>query len=189
MQRLETEVVRISNADFYADLASVETEALRQLKEQAEAVESMVSYARRMVQGRLDTFSFDPVELGTDASSPNAEGVLLLSSAIVSGTTAPSGFGRFVDTTISDAQVDEVQEEIDTLVKVFSEEIRKEVSENTSESEVELAVYRRVEQELSEWRKVLFLAIDAIRAELVVRYRGDSAMVDELLAKVIGHQG
>lgn len=175
MQRLEFEVARVSNADFYADLAHISTEDLRQRKDEAEGVEEMVSYARRLIQGRLDTLGFDPNQLGVGQGAPDSAAVSRLSSAITSGTAAPAGYGRFVDTAISDAQVDDVEAEIVALMARFEAE--------GGGSDADALV--EVEHLLSDWRKALFLSIDAIRAELVVRYRGDASMVDDLLAKVI----
>ncbi len=175
MQRLESEVARVTNETFYADLAHLDIEVIRQRKEEAERVEEMVSYARRITQGRLDTLGFDPNQLQSVQGEPDSEAISRLSSAIGSGTTPQSGFGRFVDTSISDRQIDEVEEEISALMARFTEQ------EDGGDAEAML----KVEQMLSDWRRVLFLAIDAIRAELVVRYRGDASMVDDLIAKVL----
>ncbi|MDA8116274.1 MAG: hypothetical protein M0000_02605 [Actinomycetota bacterium] len=178
MEQLESDVKRVTDPSFRSGLEALTSDELRRRKEEAEAVETMVSYARRVVQGRLDTLQFDAQRLGAEA--PGGDAVTALSSAIGKNTIGERGFGRFVDANLEDAQVEEVEQ---ALRKMLASAEESQVSgDDASRTTSALAV---VEGEISRWRKELFVAIDAIRAELVVRYRGDSGMVDELLKKVI----
>ncbi len=178
MEQLESDVKRITDPAFRSGLEMLSAEELRRRKEEAEAVETMVSYARRVIQGRLDTLQFDAKRLGSDATTGDA--VTALSSAIGKNTVGEGGFGRFVDATLEDAQVEEVEQALKRLVAAAQhQEVRREAQPEPT------SALQAVESEISRWRKELFVAIDAIRAELVVRYRGDSAMVDELLNRVI----
>ena len=178
MEQLESDVKRITDPAFRSGLEALSADELRRRKEEAEAVETMVSYARRVVQGRLDTLQFDARRLGSDA--PTGDAVTALSSAIGKNTVAEGGFGRFVDASLEDAQVEEVEQALKRLVAAAEEKADEGGAAATATSALQA-----VEAEISRWRKELFVAIDAIRAELVVRYRGDAAMVDELLNRVI----
>lgn len=184
MQKLEAEVERICNPGFFKDLAPIATEILRARKEDAEAIEEMVSYARRIIQGRLDTFEFDPDELGLSMDQTDVEGINRLQNAIVSGTSPSSeNFGKFVDSSMSGSAIEEVESELADLLQTARTEAY--VGSPADSPEAELRALRSVEATVSGWRKKLFFAIDALRAELVVRYRDDSSMVDDLLAKVL----
>ena len=178
MEQLESDVKRITEPSYRSGLEALTSDELRRRKEEAEAVETMVSYARRVVQGRLDTLQFDAQRLGTE--TPATDAVTALSSAIGKNLAGERGFGRFVDTNLQDSQVEAVEQALRRMLATAeqSQNANDEISRATS-------ALSAVEAEISRWRKELFVAIDAIRAELVVRYRGDSGMVDELLKKVI----
>ena len=189
MPRLQSDVERVTADAFYADLSALETSELRRRKEEAEAVEGLVSYARRIVQGRLDTYRFDPAALGTNQGSLQEEGLSRLSNAIGSNAVGTAGFGRFVDVAMSSDQIGYVETELDAVFEEARRAAKSEGEASAEDADLELRVLRSVEVLLSNWRRALFRSIDAVRAELVVRYRGDATMVDNLLDKVIHPKG
>ncbi|MDA8196446.1 MAG: hypothetical protein M0019_04420 [Actinomycetota bacterium] len=159
------------------NLDSLPTEQLKATKRLAEEAEAKISFARRMIQGRIDTLELDPSRLGSGQSDIELSP---LKSAINS-QGAQSSFGRFVDADISQEQVDQVDDELSSLI---SEAIARMDSEQSNEVKEKLALVE-VEHYLSGLRKKAFSAIDAINAELVVRYRTEPAMVDSLLNRFL----
>lgn len=184
MQKLEAEVARVCDAGFFKDLSAMSTDVLRRRKDEAESVEAMVSYARRIIQGRLDTFAFDPNDLGLSSGETSDEGINKLKSAISSGTgtTSPS-LGKFVDSAITAEAIEEVESEISDLAIRFRQELSLEP--HVDSFDIDLEALHKTESILSQWRHSLFTSIDALRSELVIRYREDSTMVDNLLARVL----
>lgn len=183
MQNLEAEVVRVCSNAFVKDLSRISTENLRSRKEEAESVEDMVSYARRIIQGRLDTLEFDPSELGL-SDEADLEGITRLTNAIAGGTHRTSeNLGKFVDSKMSSSAIEDVDAEITELIERMRHD--EDLNGGSQGQVSEESYLRKTEALLSQWRQSLFASIDALRAELVVRYRDDDTMVDELLAKMI----
>ncbi len=158
-------------------LDSLPTEQLKATKKLAEETEVKISFARRMIQGRIDTLDLDPAQLGAAKSD---EEISLLKSAINS-QAGQSSFGRFVDADISQEQIDQVEGELSALIVEASARVKGEVSEEVREKQALI----EVEHYLSGLRKKVFAAIDVINAELVVRYRTEPAMVDSLLNRFL----
>ena len=159
------------------NLESLPTEQLKATKKLAEETEVKISFARRMIQGRIDTLGLDPSQLGTARS--DAE-ISSLKSAINS-QGGQSSFGRFVDADISQEQIDQVEDELSSLIL----ETASNASPSLSGQDREKSALVEVEHYLSGLRKKVFMAIDAINAELVVRYRTEPAMVDSLLNRFL----
>lgn len=186
MQRLESDIERILNVKFYTDLDSVSTEELRLRKKDAEAIEAMVSYARRITQGRMEIFEYDPTTLAAEGSSADAGAVDRLGDVITPNSGGrPISYGRFVDVSISQGQIDEVEAQLLELIAAARTQVSTTLEKPTPDSVIEFSSLNQVETKLSEWRKQLFMSIDAIHAELVVRYRDDGSIIDSLLNKVI----
>ena len=86
-----------------------------------------------------------------------------------------------MDADISQEQIEQVEEELTSLL---AEAVARMDGPSTTE-ENEQSALEEVEHYLSGLRKRVFTAIDAINAELVVRYRTEPAMVDSLLNRFL----
>ncbi len=159
------------------NLDSLLTEQLKAIKKLAEETEVKISFARRMIQGRIDTIGLDPSRLGQARS--DAE-ISPLTSAI-NTQAAQSSFGRFIDADISQEHIDQVENELSALI---AEAVNASEATGSDEEREKVALVE-VEHYLSGLRKKVFIAIDAINAELVVRYRTEPAMVDSLLNRFL----
>ena len=155
--------------EFVADLASVDIEELRQRRELAEQEENLLSYERRLLQGRRDLLAFElerragregrtllealPDILGGDRHSgrPARQGVQ-------PDPEMPEERRRRIDRILAD-------DVIARLGEVGEEELRQTVAE-----------LEEAEREVSGQRHRLHAVIDALHDELAVRYRSGAQL-------------
>ncbi len=157
------------------DLSSCSLPELRGLRDGYQEVEHGFSYARRIVQGRLDTVS---VELERRAEhDPDTDLVHRLPSALAAHTRGP-GMPRPPQDLEPPAWADDIVAELDGLLRP------SELSHLPDVDDARLleAAERMgaLERSLSEARQDLHRRIDRIQDELVGRYRS-GASVDDLL--------
>lgn len=158
-------------------LGELSTQELREQRAACEAAEEGLSYARRLLQGRLDILRAGLVRHDDDAA-PDLLGELpaILADpqqrsddplqARVSRVRVPKDAERYAQL------LDDVlaEDEAERLEERSIDDLRRLVDR--------LSVH---EQELSTRRRALFDRIDALRAELADRYRDGRADVRELL--------
>ena len=144
------------------DLSTCSLPQLRELRDSYQSVENGFSYARRIVQGRLDTVS---VELERRAEhDPDTDLVHRLPTALAAHTRGP-GLPRpqgDLDRILTPTQIGHLSELDDAALLAAAEQMGS------------------LERSLSESRRDLHRRIDRIQDELVGRYRG-GASVDDLL--------
>ncbi len=160
-----------------ADLSTLETAELRELRARCEAAEEGVSYARRVLQGRLDILRARLGDLGEDQAEAlrNALPAILADQGHVTDplqaratrVRVPADAERY--TAVVDAVL--AEEDLDSLDQAVLADLDRVIERLGG-----------VEQELSRRRRELFTRIDAVRAELVARYKDGRADVRELLA-------
>jgi len=164
-------------AETLADVASLPTPELRRLRNLCEDAEEGVSYARRLLQGRLDI-----LRAALDSrDEPAADDLLSSLPRILSdrGGHADASHARATRVRVPPgadlyaAALDAVlaEDEADGLEERSLEDLERLV--------VRLGAY---EHELSSRRRELFDRIDALRAELADRYKDGRADVRELLS-------
>jgi hypothetical protein len=158
------------------DLTSSTLPELRAMREGYQAVENGISYARRMVQGRLDTVT---VELDRRASDdPSSDLLSRLPAALAAHTRGP-GLPRPPQELEPPEWADDLVIELDTLLTPAQLERLGELDD--AELVSSAASIGDLERELSEARRDLHVRIDRIQEELIGRYRS-GAPVDDLLA-------
>jgi hypothetical protein len=159
-----------------ADPAGCSLPDLRMLRDGYQEVENGLSYARRIVQGRLDIVS---VELERRAErDPDTDLVHRLPSALAAHTRGP-GSPRPPQDLEPPAWADEIVAELDGVLTPAQLGHLSEVDDADL-----LAAAERIgaqERELSEARRELHARIDRIQDELIGRYRA-GASVDDLLS-------
>ncbi|MEX0835440.1 MAG: hypothetical protein WD010_05080 [Nitriliruptor sp.] len=164
------------------ELASWSNEQLRERRASCENHEAAVSYARRVLQGRLDIVRAE-LERRLEAGEDEDEVEELLSRlpALLAGGQGASDPLRARVTSLT------VPPEADELVARIDADLGEStLSTLSSRSDAELteliAALERHEAELSGTRRELFDAIDALRDELAARYKDGRANVADLLA-------
>lgn len=158
-----------------ADLPACSLPQLRELRDGYQSVENGISYARRIVQGRLDTVS---VELERRAErDPDTDLVHRLPSALATHTRGP-GLPRPQQDLEPPAWADDIIAELDRLLTPA------QLSRLSDLDDAELLVAAEaiagLERALSESRQDLHRRIDTVQGEIVGRYRS-GASVDDLL--------
>lgn len=158
------------------DLSTLELAELRELRARLDEVENGLSYARRMVQGRLDTLGIEVDRRRLGGEKPNQ--VMSRLPRALADRTRPQGTPRPPSDLEPPDWADEILAEVDEYLTP------NEMADLPSIGEVELstAVERiaSVERALSETRRHVHERIDRIQEELVDRYRS-GASVDDLL--------
>jgi hypothetical protein len=152
---------------------------LREARAADEAAEAAVSYARRVLQGRLDIVRAD-LERRRDAGDESVEHMLAGLPALLAGDHIATDPARARPTSVA------IPERAEALVARIDADLGETTlatlpdREDTEVAEL-LAHLERHEGELSRARRVLFDRIDAIRDELAARYKDGRARVADLL--------
>jgi hypothetical protein len=176
---MDAELDRILADDYLDGLADRSVAELRSLRAACQAVETQLSYLRRMVQGRHDIVSGELArrERGGD---PGDLGDLVdqLPQILADRIHAP-GPGR-LPTAMAPG---EVQGRLVDRLAEISDRIPLESPADAdagalSEAAADLDA---LEGEVSKLRRALFDRIDTLQSEITHRYRDGEAQVDDLL--------
>jgi hypothetical protein len=157
-----------------SDLSSCSLTDLRVIRDHYQDVENGLSYARRMVQGRLDTVT---VELERRGDGGDSDLIGRLPEALAAHTRGP-GLPRPVRELEPPAWSDDLLVELDEILPPARLGSISELDEGEL-----IGVAARIgelEREISALRNDLHRRIDRVQDELVGRYR-DGATVDDLL--------
>lgn len=164
-----SEVIR---PGFMSGYQSWSLDELRAKRKEAEQVEAAVSYARRIIQGRIDIFEkYLNGELGLQTE----ETLSVASEAIADHVTA-SNF-RIMHNDISADYLLPTSADISKFTGIDLDKHPVEVSD----LEILLPEYKKVEKMLSSYRHQLHLIIDELRTQLVRRYQNGEISVDSIL--------
>lgn len=157
---------RIFEPDYLASLGSVSIDELRKSREECEQLEAELSYTRRLLQGKMDILHHE-LERISEGGKLDIKGLIeKLPTILADGQ--PGGFGRHVRVLLprnAARQRREVERlasaaNLAGLDKLSSKQV-EEMVERISDAEARVSVERRRVQDV----------MDAIRAEMVRRYR------------------
>lgn len=170
---------RILDDAYVRGLEDLSTEDIRRMRAECEAQEEAVSYARRVLQGRLDILRAELLRRRDDGDR-RAEPVLALLPTILAGDPPPGDPLQARATRLRvPAAAEELEAEIDRIV---DESTLHDLGDH-GPAELATLVDRLAEHEqhLSSLRRQLFDRIDTLRAELAARYKDGRAAVRDLL--------
>lgn len=159
-----------------ADLSTVELSDLRELRARLDTVENGLSYARRIIQGRLDTLG---VELDRRRSGESSErGVVGRLATALAEHSRGSGLPR----PPAELEPPEWAHEIIAEADEYLTPTQFADMESVTDAELAESIDQIAEMErtLSTTRRQLHTRIDRVQDELVDRYRA-GASVDDLL--------
>jgi hypothetical protein len=174
-----TDADHLLEPDALDDLTAVPIEELRRLRAEHAAVETGLSYLRRMVQGPLDIVRREQARrAGGERETGLSELVEELPGILADGPRG-AGLGRLPQT-LEPTEIDPaLQAELDALVG------DGRVAAVTTMDDEELAALARAlaefEARVSARRRAFHERLDALQAELARRYRTGEASVESLL--------
>lgn len=171
---------RVLAEDYLDGLAERSTEQLRAMREECELEESGISYARRILQGKLDIVRAEAVRR-RDAGSSSAASLLSGLPGILGGDDAHSG-GPAVRATRFRVPP-EVQHHRRGVDEIADDTVLARIRERSDEELHELvASMSEKEQQLSRTRRALLDRIDTLQQEITDRYKSGAADISELLS-------
>ena len=177
---LEQELARLFAPDYLDGVDNRSLDEVRSMRAECQEAETVVSYLRRVVQGRLDVVHSFLDHHHTGQSVGDLDAVVEdLSSIIGSGPARPSGNGRLPSQMSPDMEKVDLTREIDDVLD--ADGIGKLPTMTEDELRALAARLTVIEQRISDQRRTLHERIDALQAEIVSRYKTGEATVDGLL--------
>lgn len=171
---------RILADDYLDDLSSLPTPELRRRRDECEEEESGISYARRILQGRLDILRAEAIRR-RDAGQQEAGAVLAALPDILGDEGSVTGPAQArVTRFLIPPTVRYHRREVDSIAS--DESISAMTQRPTEQLQEAVEQLARKERELSAVRRQLLDRIDALRDELVRRYKSGAAHVSEVLS-------
>ncbi|HVC69644.1 MAG TPA: hypothetical protein VNC61_05195 [Acidimicrobiales bacterium] len=180
MTSLESELDRLSASDYLDGLDMRSLEEVRAMRADCQEAETVLSYVRRVAQGRLDIVHSFLDHRDTGHSVGDLAGAVEdLSSIIGSGPPRPSGYGRLPSQMSPDMESVDLTREIDGVLDADGIGLLPSMTEaDLRDIAARLTV---IEARVSDQRRTLHERIDALQAEIVSRYKAGKATVDGLL--------
>ncbi|HVM10803.1 MAG TPA: hypothetical protein VM345_20240 [Acidimicrobiales bacterium] len=173
---------RVLADDYVAGVEDLSIDEVRARRAECQEIEVGLSYARRIVQGRLDIIHAEAQRRSSGSGpSSNSELVDRLEKGEMLGDQArPAGFGRLPTTMGPGDDSDEYLAEADA---VAGADVLANVSGLDDAAVQSLAEsLGEVERSLSQRRRQVFERIDIFQGEIVRRYKSGIADPDSLLA-------
>jgi hypothetical protein len=175
----EGRLERILDDSYLEGLAELPTEQLRARRAECEEEERAVSYARRVLQGRLDILRAELLRREEKGDS-SAESLLSRLPDILGHDHVATDPLQARATRLD---VPEAAEHLERELDEIVDEARLLALPDAPTESVEQLIerLRAHEARLSELRRGLFDRIDALRDELAARYKDGRASIGELL--------
>lgn len=181
MTDYERRIDRILRDDYLGDLTELSTEEVRRMRDECEEEESGISYARRVLQGRLDIIRAE-VQRRRESNGDGVERLLAMLPNVLADETR----------TVSPVDVRPTRHLVPPAVKYHRRDVDR-IADDQSLADIRTRSLDELtelteglsqkEAEFSQIRQQLFDRIDRLQAELVARYKSGSTDVSELLTK------
>jgi hypothetical protein len=171
---------RVLADDYAARVEDLALDEVRARRGECQEVEVGLSYARRIVQGRLDIIHAE-LERRRAGDGPSAVSSIvdrLKEGEMLGEHARPPGFGR-LPTLMSPGETDEYLAEADAVAHSDTLSALPEASDEDVRALAD--ELERIERSLSDKRREVFDRIDVFQAEIVRRYKTGAATTDSLL--------
>ncbi len=172
---------RVLAPSYLEGLAGRSTDEIRAMRDECEEEETAISFARRILQGKLDILRAEALRRQESGMNGDAQSLLdalprILSDEVPAGPLRPR-----VPRSLIPAAVQHQRREVERLVEEHSLALLEEKSSEELSEIVHVLALK--ERELSELRRQLFDRIDALQEELARRYQSGEASVTEVLPR------
>jgi hypothetical protein len=176
---MDEQLERIRQPGYLGELKDRPIEDLRAMRDDCQAVETQLSYIRRLVQGRIDIVSSE-LQRRRDGGDPGDLGNLLVKlPEILSERTRGPGQGRLPRLLEPGDVRGEMADRLDAIVATGHLDSLPDVDDHSLDEVRERL--SELEADISAKRHDVFGRIDALQAELIRRYRSGEATVESLL--------
>jgi hypothetical protein len=176
---MPSDLDRILSDDYQGDLQHRSMDDVRAMRAECQAVETGLSYLRRLVQGRLDIVGVELQRRRDGVEPGDLASLVSRLPEILSEHTRSPGVGRLPQT-MAPGEIDpELEHRLDEIVEGHDVESLP----GLGDAEL-LALHDELEafeHEVSGRRRAVFDRIDALQAEITRRYRTGEATVETLL--------
>jgi hypothetical protein len=163
----------ITDPVFVADLGELELDTLRERRELADAVETELSFYRRLLHGRMDLLAFELRRRSGEETRSLMEALPEILAAGETGGGKPTG--RLPSALAPDLPEDRRRGIDRVLADDFLARLPETNDEELAEVQASLA---ETEREVSVTRKSAQQVFDTIQAEILRRYEDGSANAD-----------
>ncbi|HEX2029341.1 MAG TPA: hypothetical protein VHF25_15225 [Nitriliruptorales bacterium] len=174
---------RVLDPSYLEGLTTRPTEQIRRMRDECEEEESGVSYARRVLQGKLDILRAEALrrrEEGEDGGEADLRSLLDALPSILADDVAARPLRTRVTRFLVPPTVQHHRREVERLASSATlSGVRKRSPEELAELVRQLT---ERERELSALRRQLLDRVDALQDELARRYRQGTADVSEVLS-------
>jgi hypothetical protein len=170
----------ILNPEYVDDLASLSMAEVRERRDESQEAADVLSYLRRLVQGRLDILHADIERRAGGEPSDLASLVERLEKGeIIADSTHASGLGR-LPATFGPADTDGwISEELDNIVDAGTLTHLGDLADEDVRGLADRLV--ELERKVSTQRNSLHDVANRLQEEIVRRYKSGEASVDSLL--------
>jgi hypothetical protein len=175
------ELDRVLDNAYVGDLESRSIEEIRAMRAESQAVETGLSYVRRLAQGRLDIVAADLRRRREGGDPPDLHSLVEHLPEILGEHVHAAGVGRLP--TLMAPRDDEVTRQLTARLDAIVDANVLGALDQLDDDEA-LALTNQLadlERQVSERRQALFTRIDALQAELTRRYKTGEASVESLL--------
>ncbi|MBW3576852.1 MAG: aerial mycelium formation protein [Actinobacteria bacterium] len=179
-RRARRRIDRILGPAYLDDLAGRSTDELRRMRDECEEEESGVSFARRMLQGRIDIIRAEALRRQhADGDDDAPRSILDALPSILADDVAATPLRPRVSRFLVPPAAQYHRRDVERLV---SERSLAGLEERSPDELAELAqTLGEKESELSKLRRQLLDRLDALQEELARRYRDGRADISEVL--------
>ncbi len=164
---LENTVDKVLSPEFLSDVSSISVDDLRARREQAQGVESTLSYVRRLLQARIDILKNSELSVTyKDPSTVTEE----LSKSLSHHVKGPEVSSRFVEV--------ELPEDLHGLADEWINHLTSGVVRDRDEL---LVILEEAERGISAERHKLHDVLKVLSSEVKDRYKSGEASIDSVL--------
>lgn len=177
---MDAELERILAEDYLADLGTRPVGELRAQRSECQAVETQLSYLRRLVQGRHDIVAGEVARRADGGDRYDVADLVDRLPEILADRIHAPGPGRLPVDMEPGELTGALADRLDRLNQRVPVESPSEADDDElAQVAVELG---ELEAEVSGYRRKLFDRIDTLQGEITRRYRSGEARVDDVLS-------
>ncbi len=176
---MDDHIARILDPSYLEDLPARSIEDIRTMRAECQAIETGLSFLRRVVQGRLDIVDAELVRRRSGGDPADLSSLIDQLPEILADHLRAPGNGRLPNSLGQGEPDEELEGRLDELVSSFDlDGIGDLPDERLTAARDALS---ELEGEVSIRRRLLFDRIDGLQAELTRRYKTGEASVESLL--------